>query len=94
MATFVLTAFSGLRTEARAAHRQVLQPYLTDLASCIAQAMASATVLHRVQLRSEGSEQARNWRAKADEAVAKLKTVRPQVRYPLYGLDEGLRTLS
>lgn len=36
----------------------------------------------------------RKWQSKADDAANKLKELRAQARYKLYGIDEALRTLT
>lgn len=78
------------QSELRAAHRMIMDGFLTDLASSIHQAVACANVL----LKTNSADAAANWRAKGQNASAKLKELRTQIRYPLWGLDEGLRVLS
>src|SRR5947209_474329 len=43
---------------------------------------------------NQGEEAVRNWRTRAAHAQENLKALRSKVRYPLWGLDEGIRTLS
>jgi len=76
-------------SESRASHRELLQPLLAELGEAIAGVVATSTVLAKG--RSDKSYS--NWYGKAAKEREKLKEVRPKVRYPLWGIDEGLRVL-
>lgn len=92
--SLLMHATFGRNSEARAAHRQLLAEHLTDLASSVAEVVATANVLNLVAKEGSTREKRLNWQTKGEAAVKRLKCVRPKVRYPLYGLDDGLRTLS
>lgn len=79
------------RAEMRTAHRTALTGQLQDLAEGIHETVAAATILRRRNL--AGSDVA-DWIEKGKKGSDKLKSVRPQCRYTLFGLDDPLRTLS
>lgn len=66
-----------------------MQPLLAELGEAVAGVVATSTVLAKG--RSDKSYS--NWYGKAVKEREKLKGVRPRVRYPLWGIDEGLRVL-
>lgn len=89
--SLVLGYVLGQRTEMRAAHRSALAKHLDILASSLYQILASTSIAdRRVGLRQEWQD----WHRRADEAAGALKRVRHEVRYPLWGLTDGLRSLS
>ncbi len=77
------------RTELRLAHRKTLEEFITPLGAVLHEVVAiSATVS---KTRSEKS--LANWKGKGQRAKATLNELRPKLRYPLWGLDEGIRVL-
>jgi hypothetical protein len=87
----VISAFSSRDAEFRAAHRKILEPHLSDLGFSMHQLLASS----KMYMQRYGRQQAlANWRNRAEEASHRLKDLRRQVRYPLWGIDEGIRTLT
>lgn len=75
----------------RAAHRHALQGLLDELGEGVHKTAASAVILRR---RFTAGQDPTPWRDAGKTGADMLKTVRPRVKYTLYGLDEPLRTLS
>lgn len=89
--TLVLQFQVSRRAEFRASHRVVLQPYLEDLGKCLHETLATVKVyLHRAK---DGQSTAK-WQEQAKSARDRLKVLRLKVRYPLWGIDDGLRVLT
>ena len=74
-----------------AAHRRLLEPHVHNLSEALHQIGASSSLL--IKNRDNDVVSAR-WREKADEAQSEIKKCRRVLRYPLWGLDDGLRTVS
>lgn len=85
------TAVSSRATDTRSAHRSVLAPFLADLGQHLAGVVATAHVFLK---RAAAEQDLGAWRARMLSHADDLMTLRSQVRYPLYGLEEGLRVLS
>ena len=89
-----VAAILGLKaqrtSEFRAAHRNILNPYIHELGKSIHEAVAASKIL----LNAKSSESLANWRERAGIARDSLKELRPKLRYPLWGLDKALRDLS
>ena len=89
--TLVLQFIEQRSAEMRAAYRTGLHEHLSPLGEAIHQTLACSTIL----LKANKSEEAyRKWRDRGREAQTKLKGLRIRVRYQLWGLDEGLNTLT
>lgn len=87
----VLSAITSRNSEFRAAHRRILEPYIQDIGRSIHQILASS----KMYLKRYGKQQSLdNWRSRAEDAVHRLKEIRWKVRYPLWGIDEGLRVIT
>lgn len=87
----LIGATVAYRKELHEAHRNVIGEYVVDLGEAIHEVVAlSNTVFQRAQ---EG-QPIEKWLRKAKTAAADLKGLRRQVRYPLWGIDQGLRTLA
>jgi hypothetical protein len=91
VATLLVTVVSSRRSEQRAAHRATLAPYLPNIASGIHSVMASSQLILR---RAESGQTLDSWIQRGAAGASLLKGVRPNVKYPLFGIDEALRTLS
>ena len=86
----VITLFAQRRSELRVAHRKALDSHIGNLSNVIHQTVATSTII--IKTRSLGGLE--NWRKRAATATQQLKEIRPQLRYPLWGLDEALLSLS
>ncbi len=86
----VLTLMNNRRAEYRSASRKILEEEIASLGTAFHEVIATSRIL----LKSTGEDNLKNWRAKARDAQESLKEIRPRVRYPLWGIDEGLKTLS
>jgi hypothetical protein len=89
--TLVLTRWGTRTSEFRASHRTLLYPKIERLGNLIHQVTALST-MHLV--RAEQGRELALWRQKADRAGAELTELRREIRYPLWGLDDALRTLA
>ena len=70
-------------SELRAAHRRNLDTFIADLAEAIHESVACANIL----LKTKSTDANRNWRERGDLASKKLKSLRRQIRYPLWGIE-------
>jgi hypothetical protein len=86
----LLTYLSTKPTEIRAANRKTLELYICDIADSIHQLIATSNIF----LKNKSIESRQNWKAKSELAKTKLKNVRPKVRYPLWGLEKHLLSLT
>lgn len=77
-------------SEGRANQRELLQPLLTELGEAIYGIVATSVVMSK----TKSDEAFTNASGKAEEEQRKLKALRPKLRYPLWGVDEGVRVLT
>jgi hypothetical protein len=77
--------------EARAAHRKALEPHLGELGQGVHSVIAVAVLLHK---RARQGQAAGAWLENGEQASQVLKRKRTELKYPLLGVDEALRTLS
>lgn len=88
--TLIFTIVSQQAAEVRAAHRQVI---LSDLAQ-IGKSLHETVALSNIQLKCLSEPIHKEKYKQAAEAANSLKRLRHEVRYSLWGLDEGLRVLT
>lgn len=91
--SLVVTTISGYRREGREAQRAALQPHLAPLADAIHQTVATSSMQHKALVDGK-RELAAKWRKRGTDASSDLERIRLEVRYPLPGVDEGLRSLT
>ena len=89
--TLGISLFTNRRAEARAAHRLALADQLPVLAEGLHEVSATAEIIRK---RFVAGQDPRPWIARFETGKAKLDVIRPRIRYTLWGLDEGIRTLS
>lgn len=88
----IVDAVTSRGAEARAAHREVLSAHLGELGTAIHQVVAGAVLLHnRAKLGQRPGEADTKAGREGSEA---LKRKRLDVKYPLDGTNDALRTLS
>lgn len=87
----LLDLAGGGRIAARQAHRELLGQQLASLGRDLPGIVACATVYYE---RSQAGESTMSWRKRAEAHGEGLKESRPDLRYLLYGADEGFRVLS
>lgn len=90
VAGLAVSLVAQFRAELRVAHRQTLDAYIAELGESLHQIVACADIL----LKTKSGESREKWKCRGAKASASLKNLRPKVRYPLWGLEEGLRVLS
>ena len=88
--TLIWTVASQRASEVRAARRQVI---IGDL-KMIGKAVHETIALSNIQLKCLSEPTHKDKYKKAAEAARSLKELRLDVRYSLWGLDEGLRVLT
>ena len=76
--------------EIRAANRRILEKYVVVLSGSIHQLIATSIILLKAKT-GEGQEK---WKKRAESAKEELKKIRPELTYPLWGIDSSLQTLS
>lgn len=91
LTTLIVGTWAQRSLAGKDAHRKLLAPILPELGEAIHQSVATARIILK---RSEANEQLGNWMQKAQDAKAKLVKLRWQTGYPLWGIEEGLRTLA
>lgn len=88
--TFLLTLYFNRKSEIRAARRKSLEEFIFDVADSIHQLIAISNIF----LKNKTDESRANWSQKADKAKNTLKTLRPKIRYALWGLDKPIKVLT
>ena len=86
----ILQVIGDWGSESRGAHRLIIQPYLEKLGEAIFSIVATCDIM----LKTKTDESHASWKAKAHGAQVSLKDIRAKIRYPLWGLDEGIRALT
>lgn len=91
--SLLVTTIAAYHREGREAQRTALQPHLSALADGIHQTVATSFTQHKALAAGSGAS-AEKWRNLGKAAGAELERVRLEIRYPLPGLDDGLRNLT
>ena len=86
----VLKLFLDYFSAGRENHRELLQPLLMELGEAIYGVVATSNIISKA--RSDEAFSNASIKAKAEQK--RLKDLRPKLRYPLWGLDEGVRVLT
>jgi hypothetical protein len=89
--SLVFNISSNRSSEFRAAHREVLRPKLAILGKALHEVVATSSILLE---RASTGKDPQAWISRGASAADVLKQVRLELRYPLHGLDDALRTLS
>lgn len=85
------TIYFDRRSTAEAQHRDLLKPHIIDLGETLHKVIAcSQIVVHR----AAQEQTTEKWQRLAGEACTKLKELRLKVKYPLWGLDDGLNEMT
>jgi hypothetical protein len=85
----LLNLINSHGAEFRAAHRQSIAPFLPELSEAIHSTIATANILSK----AKSEESIENWRERSEKAKTALKKLRIQLRYPLWGLSDHIRTV-
>jgi hypothetical protein len=88
----VVDFVSARGSEARAAHRQVLSPHLVEIGTAIHSVVSGAVLVHERAKRGQKPGEADTQAGQSGAELLKRK--RLEVKYPLSGTNEALRTLS
>jgi hypothetical protein len=91
IATLILTRAGERSSEFRAAHRTLLNSSIERLGDLVHQVVAISSIYLE---RTKAGQDLTPWRAKGDGVASELLEARRSVRYPLWGIDDGLRTLA
>jgi len=87
----IVSVFSVRSVEKRRAHRELMTPYMCDLSESMHQMLAASDV--HVKASQNGTLNTK-WTRLASDSKKTIDESRRRLRYPLWGLDEGLRTLT
>lgn len=87
--TLALNIIASLGAEGRAAHRTILGETIGELGEVLHGLMACSTVM----IKTKSDESFVKWEGKAKEAQSRLNSIRIKLKYPLWGLDQPLRTM-
>jgi hypothetical protein len=91
VANVLITTWQNRSLNSRNAHRELLASILPELGQAIHQCMAcSCIIADRLVVKQDH----KNWQERAKDAQTRLKELRWKVRYPLWGLDEHIRTIA
>jgi len=85
----VATVAAQRQAELRVSYRKSLEPFVADLGNALHQIIATSQILAKTS-----DETYAKWREANRKAQAKLKELRPNLRYSLLGADDALRTLT
>lgn len=88
--TFILTLFFNRKSEIRTARRKSLEVFIFEIADSIHQLIAISNIL----LKNKTDISRTNWSEKAEKAKESLKTLRPKIRYALWGLEKPIKVLT
>jgi hypothetical protein len=91
--SLLVTTVAAYRREGREAQRAALQPHLAALADGIHQTVATSFTQQKA-LAAGSRDTAAKWRKLGQDASGELERIRLEIRYPLPGLDDGLRNLT
>jgi hypothetical protein len=89
--TLVLTARVASRSEMRAAHREIIRPFLEELGPVLHQIIASITIMRKRTVRGSDT---RDWQARGKKASEELENIRRRTLYVFPGLSDGFRELT
>lgn len=89
-AASLYNVFAQRSSSLREAHRTKLDPHIDDLSRHLHSIVAAS----KVYLQKKGEISIDNWRKKANQSGRELAKLRPALRYSLWGLEKGLRTLN
>jgi hypothetical protein len=88
--TLTVNLRAQLRTELRLAQRKFLEPVIIPLGEALHEMMASSHLMTK----AKSDDSWGKWVERAEGAQAELKEMIPRLRYPLWGVDDGLRMLT
>lgn len=87
----VLSWWSQQAIQRRMARRSYLEKMILELGEALHQVIARSAIRTK---KAKGGQAHQTWRSRAEAAQDTLRQLRPKLRYPLWGLDSGIRTLS
>lgn len=87
--SLIITSVFNWSSVQRNAHRDLLSPYMSVLSKELHQIIACSDMISK----SKTTESLRNWHDRALESQRVLKSIRVELRYPLWGIDIGIHTL-
>lgn len=93
IASLVVNTVANRRAESRAVHRDLLKEHISQLGEAIHEVVALSSEQHKALTRS-GPRRATKLRESGIEKARQLDRLRRKVRYPLDGLNDGLRNLA
>lgn len=88
--SLVITTVFNWTSLQRNAHRDLLAPYMSTLSKELHQIIACSDMISR----AKSDESVKSWNDRAAESQSQLKSIRTELRYPLWGVDVGLQTLT
>ncbi|MCP4264057.1 MAG: hypothetical protein GY777_00520 [Candidatus Brocadiaceae bacterium] len=80
---------SDWHSELRETNRRKLEPLVTDLGDALYKVVATNVL----SVRDQRTKNVEYWRQLKADARKKLRQLRPKLRYPLWGLDDGIKAL-
>ena len=88
--SLVVTTVFNWSSVQRSAHRDLLSPYMPTLSKELHQIIACSDMISKCK----STESVRSWHDRALESQTVLKGIRTELRYPLWGIDIGLHTIT
>lgn len=90
-ASFLLNLFNKMGSESRSAYRKTLEKHYNSLGELLHQSVAIPDVMaKRISL----NQSIEGWANKNSKVKKKLEHCRKQVRYSLWGIDNGIRRMT
>lgn len=86
----LISLVSSKSIEKHIAYRKTLEDHIEELGYAIHTTLATSKIL----LKTKTDDSTNNWREKSNKAQRLLKELYVSLRYPLWGLTEGLRALT
>jgi len=87
--TLVLRLSSDRSAEARRAYREGLGPVIQELGNALHMTVACSVL----SIRDQETSNRDYWESRKAHARAALRKLRPQLRYQLWGMDDGLKAM-
>jgi hypothetical protein len=87
--SLVININSSKRREIREGNRKTIEPLIEELGKQIYGVIAAIALLYK----DDSVKNQKYWNSQVLAAQRKLRELRPKLRYPLWGLDDAIKTL-
>ncbi len=91
LAVIIMDLQGRRSSEMRVAQRNTLEPHVEELARAMYEIIATAQV---AVTRARSGQSLESWFSRSSVASDAVRDLRLKIRYPLWGIDEGLRAIT